>query len=77
MGIVEDPATGSAVAALSGAIHHFDRLPDGHFPVIVEQGVEMGRPSFIHLHIDVDGGEISNARIGGQAVRLASGTLDI
>jgi len=76
-GIVEDPATGSAVAALSGAIHRFDRLPDGHHPIIVEQGLEMGRPSFIHLHIDVDGGEISNARIGGQAVRLASGTLDL
>jgi trans-2,3-dihydro-3-hydroxyanthranilate isomerase len=77
MGLVEDPATGSAVAALSGAIHHFDRLPDGHFPIVVEQGVEMGRPSLIHLHIDVDGGTISNARIGGQAVRIASGELDL
>ncbi len=77
MGIVEDPATGSAVAALSGAIHHFDRLPDGHHPIIVEQGVEMGRPSLIHLHIDVTNGEISNARIGGQAIRIASGTLDL
>ncbi|OWV74204.1 phenazine biosynthesis protein PhzF [Rhizobium sp. N122] len=77
MGIVEDPATGSAAAALSGAIHYFDRLTDGHHPIMIEQGVEMGRPSFIHLHIDVDGGAISNARIGGQAVRLASGTLDL
>ncbi|MET0747893.1 MAG: PhzF family phenazine biosynthesis protein [Rhizobium sp.] len=77
MGIVEDPATGSAVAALSGAIHHFDKLPDGHHPVIIEQGVEMGRPSLIHLHIDVAGGEIANARIGGQAVRIASGTLEL
>lgn len=77
MGIVEDPATGSAVAALSGAIHHFDRLPDGHHPLIIEQGVEMGRPSLIHLHIDVSGGDIVNARIGGQAVRIASGTLEL
>ena len=77
MGIVEDPATGSAAAALSGAIHHFDRLTDGHHPIMIEQGVEMDRPSFIHLHIDIDGGVISNARIGGQAVRLASGTLDL
>ena len=77
MGIVEDPATGSAVAALSGAIHRFDRLPDGHHPVIIEQGVEMGRASLIHLHIDVTGGEIANARIGGQAVRIASGTLEL
>lgn len=77
MGISEDPATGSAVAALAGAIHHFDALPDGHHPVLVEQGVEMGRPSYIHLHIDVKEGEIARARIGGQAVRLARGTLEL
>ncbi|MHA7968738.1 PhzF family phenazine biosynthesis protein [Rhizobium sp. CAU 1783] len=77
MGITEDPATGSAVAALSGAIHHFDGLPDGHHPMMVEQGVEMGRPSYIHLHVDAKDGEISRARIGGQAVRVASGILDL
>ena len=77
MGITEDPATGSAAAALSGAINHFDRLTDGHHPVLIEQGVEMGRPSFIHLHMDIEGGAISNARIGGQAVRIATGTLDL
>lgn len=77
MGISEDPATGSAVAALSGAIHHFDGLPDGHHPLLIEQGVEMGRPSFIHLHIDAKDGEISRARIGGQAVRIATGMLDL
>lgn len=77
MGISEDPATGSAVAALSGAIHHFDRLADGHYPMLIEQGVEMGRPSHIHLVMDVKENEISRARIGGHAVRIASGTFDI
>ncbi len=77
MGITEDPATGSAAAALSGAINHFDRLTDGHYPILIEQGVEMGRPSFIHLHMDIEGGGISNARIGGQAVRIATGSLDL
>ncbi|MGF0538494.1 PhzF family phenazine biosynthesis protein [Agrobacterium sp. ES01] len=77
MGIAEDPATGAAVAALAGAIQHFDALPDGHHPMIVEQGVEMGRPSFIHLHIDSKDDEIVKARIGGQAVRVASGVLDL
>ncbi|MFC3072077.1 PhzF family phenazine biosynthesis protein [Shinella pollutisoli] len=75
MGIAEDPATGAAVAALSGAIHHFDAPVDGHHPFLVEQGVEMGRPSFIHLHLDVAGGQVAGARIGGQAVRLATGDL--
>lgn len=77
MGIGEDPATGSAVAALAGAIHHFDALPEGHHPILVEQGVEMGRPSYIHLHIDVKDGGIFRARIGGQAVRIATGMLEI
>lgn len=75
MGIAEDPATGSAVAALSGAIQHFDAPVDGHHPVLVEQGVEMGRASFIHLHLDVAGGAVAGARIGGQAVRIAAGEL--
>lgn len=75
IGIGEDPATGSAVAALSGAIHHFDAPVDGHHPFLVEQGVEMGRPSFIHLHLDVSGGAVAGVRIGGHAVRVASGRL--
>lgn len=77
MGIAEDPATGSAVAALSGAIHFFDKLVDGHHPFLIEQGVEMGRPSLIHLHLDISGGTIAGARIGGEAVRIATGTLDL
>lgn len=75
MGIAEDPATGAAAAALAGAIHHFDALPDGHHPCLIEQGVEMGRPSFIHLHVDVKEQAIARARIGGQAVKLAEGEL--
>ncbi len=75
LGIFEDPATGSAVAALSGAIHRFDSLIDGHHPMLIEQGVEMGRASLIHLHLDVHKGEIATARIGGEAVKIASGEL--
>ena len=77
MGIIEDPATGSAVAALSGAIHRFDALPDGHTATLIEQGVEMGRPSYIHLHIDANGGKVENARIGGHAVCMAEGSLHL
>ncbi len=76
-GIGEDPATGGAVAAMSGLIQHFDALGDGQHALLIEQGVEMGRPSHIHLHMDVAGGKISRSRIGGQAVRIAKGTLDL
>jgi trans-2,3-dihydro-3-hydroxyanthranilate isomerase len=77
MGIAEDPATGAAVAAMSGAIRHFDRLSDGHHALLIEQGVEMGRPSHIHLHIEVATGKIGRARIGGEAVAIASGKLHL
>ncbi len=76
-GMPEDPATGSAAAALSGAIHHFDGLPEGKHALVIEQGVEMGRPSLIHLHIDCAGTEVSHVRIGGEAVRIAEGKLMI
>lgn len=77
MGLVEDPATGSAAAALSGAINFFDGLVDGHHPMLIEQGVEMGRPSFIHLHLDIAEGKIASARIGGHAIKVAEGELTV
>lgn len=75
LGISEDPATGSAVAAMSGAIRHFDALAPGHHALTVEQGVEMGRPSLIHLHIESGPQGIERARIGGQAVKIAEGRI--
>lgn len=77
MGILEDPATGGAVAAMSGLIQHFDALSDGHHALMIEQGVEMGRASHIHLHIDAKGGKVVRARIGGQAVPVATGELHL
>ena len=75
LGISEDPATGSAVAAMSGAIRHFDALAPGHHALMIEQGVEMGRPSQIHLRIESGIKGIEHARIGGQAVKIAEGRL--
>jgi len=74
-GVPEDPATGSAAAALAGAVMRFDAPPDGSTPLLIEQGVEMGRPSKIRLELDVEGGKLAAARIGGHAVKVAEGTL--
>jgi trans-2,3-dihydro-3-hydroxyanthranilate isomerase len=77
MGIPEDPATGSAVAAFAGAVHHFDTLPDGHHKRVVEQGFEMGRPSLISLSLDVTRGKLTTVRIGGAAVRVSEGRIEV
>ena len=75
LGIAEDPATGSAVAAMSGAIRHFDDLAPGHHALTIEQGVEMGRPSLIHLHVEAGRTGIERARIGGAAIKIAEGRI--
>ncbi|MDW6020657.1 PhzF family phenazine biosynthesis protein [Mesorhizobium sp. BAC0120] len=75
VGIPEDPATGSAVAAFAGAIMRFEKPGDGVWPYPIEQGVEMGRASLIRLELDVEGGALVGARIGGHAVKVSEGNL--
>jgi trans-2,3-dihydro-3-hydroxyanthranilate isomerase len=74
-GIYEDPATGSAVAAFGGTLLTQDDLADGTHNFRVEQGLEMGRASFMDLGIDVADATIKAERIGGHAVIIAEGTL--
>lgn len=77
MGIMEDPATGSAAAAFAGCICQFDQPGQGTHMHVIEQGFEMGRPSIINLEFDVADGKLDAERIGGKAVIVASGTLYI
>jgi trans-2,3-dihydro-3-hydroxyanthranilate isomerase len=74
-GIVEDPATGSAVAAFAGAIMAHDRPEDGDHRFLIEQGYEMGRPSQIALEMSLRHGALVSARIGGSAVVVSEGVL--
>ena len=73
----EDPATGSAVAAFAGVIQRFDDLNDGDHTLIIEQGFEMGRPSFITLGLDIADSKLVSGSIGGHAVMLMQGMIDI
>lgn len=75
LGIAEDPATGSAVAAFAGAVMSFERPGDGEHRFVVEQGYEMGRPSQIALELTVTDGVLVSARIGGSAVVVSEGAL--
>ena len=74
-GILEDPATGSAAAALPGQIALSEQLADGEHQWVIEQGFEMGRPSRIHARVGVDGGAVTSVRIGGGAVPVQRGEL--
>jgi len=75
IGVPEDPATGSAAAGLPAHLLAGGELPSGTRTWMVEQGVEMGRPSRIRLTVESDAGRITALRIGGHAVPVMSGTI--
>ena len=75
-GINEDPATGSAAAAIAGYIAKFDKLSDGNHPLVIEQGFEMGRPSLIELTLKIVSGALTGASIGGGAVVVTDGAIE-
>ncbi len=77
LGFSEDPATGSAAAAFAGVVHRFDAPLSGSYRYVIEQGFEIGRPSLMTLEIDIAGGEIAAVRVGGNAVVVAEGRLDV
>lgn len=77
MGVPEDPATGSAAAAFAGIINLFDGPPEGVYRTIIEQGVEMGRPSEIFLEFEVQGRGIRGVRIGGYAMAVGEERVEI
>jgi trans-2,3-dihydro-3-hydroxyanthranilate isomerase len=74
-GIPEDPATGSAAAAFSGAVWQAEGFETGRHSITIHQGVEMGRPSQIYLGLDGSAGGLTGATISGYAVKVAQGTL--
>nr|WP_299243490.1 PhzF family phenazine biosynthesis protein [uncultured Halomonas sp.] len=71
--LYEDPATGSAAAALVGALAMAEK-GTGLWRWRIDQGVEMGRPSRIVAEVEQDG-DAMTIRIGGQAVIIGQGCM--
>lgn len=71
-GVVEDPATGAAAAALGGYLRDLGEVMDDQ-RITIHQGVDMGRPSVIH--VDVDPGN-PRVRVSGTAVNLDEETAE-
>jgi trans-2,3-dihydro-3-hydroxyanthranilate isomerase len=70
----EDPATGSASGcAAAWMVAHGVAQPDE--PARVLQGVEMRRPSHIHVRAGRQGSRIVNVRVGGQTVEVMRGEV--
>jgi len=77
-GIPEDPATGGASGPLGCYLLHRRIVSaDAARAIVSLQGAAMGRPSWIHVAIDTDDGEISRVRVGGRSVIIGRGELDV
>ena len=76
-GVEEDPATGSAAAALGGWLGVNEAPADRITRYVVAQGVEMGRPSRLEITVDRRLGELAAVRVGGGAVLVSEGTIEV
>lgn len=77
LGISEDPATGAAASAAAGLLAASRQLQKGPMRWVIEQGVEMGRPSELRVALDHDGAEASGVLVGGDAVVVGAGELEL
>jgi trans-2,3-dihydro-3-hydroxyanthranilate isomerase len=73
--VPEDPATGSASAALAALLASRDFRQDGEIRLTIEQGVEMGRRSVIMLSATKAAGAVTDVRITGHCVTAMQGSV--
>jgi trans-2,3-dihydro-3-hydroxyanthranilate isomerase len=68
----EDPATGSASGCtIAYLVRH--SLASGNQIVVLEQGLEMLRPSRISVQAAFDGVRVCDVRVGGRTIPIATG----
>jgi trans-2,3-dihydro-3-hydroxyanthranilate isomerase len=75
LGITEDPATGAASGPLGCYLVTRGLFPAGD--IVSEQGIEMGRPSFIHIRIEREGERITAVRVGGRCHFAGEGFIEV
>jgi trans-2,3-dihydro-3-hydroxyanthranilate isomerase len=76
-GVLEDPATGSACAALGALLTAMAPGENVDLHYEIEQGVEMGRPSLLIASGRKTAEGPVEATIAGSCVPAARGTLEV
>ncbi|MGA9527374.1 MAG: PhzF family phenazine biosynthesis protein [Terriglobales bacterium] len=72
----EDPATGSAAGCCSAwAVAHGVAASDER--ILIEQGIEMQRPSCIFVRAEKHDNQVVNVRVGGNCVEVLRGELTL
>ena len=77
LGVEEDPATGSACAALVGALASKPDFGGSVYRLSIQQGVSMGRRSEIEAEARKSGGVVTSVSVGGATAYIASGEIEV
>lgn len=77
-GVPEDPATGSAAGPLGAYLAVHGVLPKTQTAFVLEQGIEMGRPSRLWVEVIRNAaGMPTTLRVGGTTVPVIRGTIEL
>jgi trans-2,3-dihydro-3-hydroxyanthranilate isomerase len=76
-GVDEDPATGGAAAAFAGYLARREKLTAGSARWVIDQGIEMGRPSRMEVEADASNGALTAVRVAGPSVVMSAGHLEL
>lgn len=74
-GVLEDPATGSANCALAGLLTYLSGKREESFSIV--QGVEMGRPSFLHARAQRTPEGAITCFVSGESVMVMEGIIPV
>ncbi|WP_026620299.1 trans-2,3-dihydro-3-hydroxyanthranilate isomerase [Ensifer sp. WSM1721] len=75
--VIEDPATGSASAALGAYLVSLLPEADAEIDLVIEQGVEMGRRSLIAVNVSKTNGTVHKVSISGDCVTAMRGEIEL
>lgn len=78
LGLLEDPATGSAASTLGSylALQRQRSLEESrNITFVIEQGMKMGRRSSIGVSVTAGHGRVHSVSLSGSAIRVATGTI--
>lgn len=75
--VIEDPATGSASAALGAYLASLLPEADAEITLTIEQGVEMRRRSLITVGVSKRDGTLREVSVAGDCVTAMRGSIDI
>jgi trans-2,3-dihydro-3-hydroxyanthranilate isomerase len=68
----EDPATGSASGCTIAYLVRHGAAGSGR-PIVIEQGIEILRPSRIHVSATIENGIVTKVFVGGRTIPVANG----